>query len=162
MAPALFLIGDKGPRLFCPPSLNSIEDKDTFATLARLLCIVHNASAMVIVLEAWMKMAAPDKKLDLTEPPSEAFDRMEVVSLMGESQEGQQQKILKIVRSGNHNFFSLVDATPKLDSFDGRFAQILPAKLVTPEDRVMAEAMLGIKDIGKPGSANRLASRRRR
>ena len=40
-------------------------------------------TAAVLVLEAWMKTARPGETLDMTEPPSEAFDRREVVVLTG-------------------------------------------------------------------------------
>ena len=163
MAPTLFLIGEKGPLMFCPRSLRNDREKDEFVNLARLLCIAHNASAVVIALESWMKQAQPGEILDLTEPPSEAIDRQEVITLMGESRGGgQKQKILSIVRSGNHKFFALVDATPKCDSFGGRFAQILPPRDTCLEHRILAEAMLKIKgvDTAKPGTTIRLAPRR--
>jgi hypothetical protein len=160
MAATLFLIGEKGPVMFCPQSLRDEGEKDEFANLARLLCIAHAASAVVIAMESWMKMARPDEILDLTEPPSQAIDRQEVITLMGESRGGQKQKILSIVRSGNHKFFNLVDVTPQCDSFGGRFAQILPSQETTSEHRLLAEAMLRIKGvgIGNPGRTIRLKS----
>lgn len=164
MAPTLFLIGEKGPLMFCPQSLQNIEEKDAFATAARLLCIAQDASAMVIAMEAWMKIATPGEPLDTAEPPSEAIDRQEVITLMGESRSGQNQKILNIVRSGNHKFFGLVDTTPKLDNFEGRFAQILPPKSATPENRLLAELMLKAKGVNfsKPGTVVRLSPPRRK
>jgi len=164
MAPTLFLIGEQGPLMFCPRSLRDEGEKDEFANLARLLCIAHDASAVVITMESWMKVAQPGEILDLTEPPSEAIDRREVITLMGESRGGgQKQKILSIVRSGNHKFFTLADATPKCDSFGGRFAQILPPRDTRLEHRIMAEAMLKIQgvDIGRPGTTIRLTPHRR-
>ena len=163
MAPTLFLIGEQGPLMFCPPSLRDDGEKDAFANIARLLCIAHDASAVVIALESWMKLVQPGENLDLTEPPSEAFDRQEVITLMGESRSGQKQKILGIVRNGNHKFFNLVDATPKCDSFGGRFAQILPPRDTRLEHRILAEAMLKIKGVGngKPGTTIRLTPPRR-
>ena len=50
-----------------------------------LVCIAHSAKACVLTLESWMKTATPGEKLDMTEPPSEAFDRREVVVLLGEA-----------------------------------------------------------------------------
>ena len=164
MAPTLFLIGEKGPLMFCPQSLQNIEEKDAFATAARLLCIAHDASAMVIAMEAWLKIAPAGEPLDTAEPPSEAIDRQEVITLMGESRSGQNQKILNIVRSGNHKFFGLIDATPKLDNFEGRFAQILPPKTASPENRLLAELMLKAKGVNfsKPGTVVRLSPPRRK
>jgi hypothetical protein len=160
MAAKLFLIGEKGPLMFCPRSLRDEGEKDAFANVARLLCIAHDASAVVIAMESWMRLAKPGESLDLAESPSEAFDRQEVITLMGESRGGQKQKILSIVRSGNHKFFNLVDATPQCDSFGGRFARILPLQDTTSEHRLLAEAMLNIKGVGNgnPGTTIRLRS----
>ena len=144
MAPTLFLIGEKGPLMFCPQSLQNIEEKNAFAAAARLLCIAQDASAVVIAMEAWMKFATPDEKLDTDEPPSEAIDRQEV---MGESRSGQNQKILNIVRSDNHKFFGLIDATPKLDNFEGRFAEILPPNQPSAENRELAQVLLKFQKV---------------
>ena len=89
--PALFLIGPDGPLMFVPESLADEHAKDDFATQARLMCIAHAATARVMTLEAWAKFAKPGEKFDLTEAPSEAFDRREFVVLMGESHDGQKQ-----------------------------------------------------------------------
>jgi hypothetical protein len=97
LPPTLFLIGPDGPLMFMPESLGDAAAKDDFATTARLMCIAHAATACVMALEAWAKFATPGEKFDETEPPSEAFDRQEVVVLMGESQSGQKQKLLPIM-----------------------------------------------------------------
>ncbi len=109
-----------------------------------------------------MKMAKPGEELDLTEPPPEAIDRQEVITLMGESRRGQKPRILSIIRSGNHKFFALVDATPECDSFEGRFARILPSQDPPSAQRVLAETMLRMKgvDLGRPGTIIRLIRRR--
>jgi len=101
VTPVLFLIGADGLVMFTPHSLADTDAKDDFATSARLVCIAHVATACVIVLEAWAKFATPGEKFDMTEAPSEAFDRREVVVLMGESRDGQKQRLLPIIRSGN-------------------------------------------------------------
>ena len=130
MPPTLFLIDADGPLMFVPASLVDANEKDDFATTARLLCIAHAATVSVMALEAWMKSATPGEKMDMTEPPSEAFDRQEVIVLMGESHSGQKQKFLPIIRSGNGKFFNLGDITvPGMDKMEGRFAQILPPKV---------------------------------
>jgi len=85
VAHTLFLIGADGPLMFVPASLGGTDEKDAFATTAWLVCVAHAATACVMALEAWMKTATPGEKLDTTEPPSEAFDRQEVIVLMGES-----------------------------------------------------------------------------
>jgi len=53
--------------------------KDIFANTARLICVGYEVTAAVLVLEAWIKMAKPGEVMDMTESPSEAFDRRCVV-----------------------------------------------------------------------------------
>ena len=161
MAPTLFLIGANGPLMFVPASLADANEKDNFATTARLMCIAHAATATVMTMEAWMKSATPGEKLDMTEPPSEAFDRQEVIVLMGESRDGQKQKFLPIIRSDNGKFFGLGESNmPGMDKIEGRFAQILPPKVPDAEMRLLAETMLKVK-AAKPFGAPRLPRSRR-
>ncbi len=164
MAPTLFLIGADGPLMFATGSLADEDEKDAFATNARLLCIACAATACVMALESWMKLARPGEELDMTEPPSEAFDRQEVIVLMGESHTGQKQKYLPIIRSDNGKFFGFGESNmPVLDKIEGRFAQILPPKVATPEHRMVAQAMLKVKGVNftKPGTEVRLTPPRR-
>ena len=162
--PTLFLIGADGPVLFIPENLADERAKDDFATNARLLCIAHAASACVMTLEAWMKSATPGEKLDLTEAPSEAFDRREVVVLMGESRDGQKQKFLPIIRSDNGKFFGFGESdVPGMDKMEGRFAQILPTKVPDDGLRQVAKAMLKLQGVkfAQSGNAPRLPRGRR-
>ena len=164
MAPTLFLIGADGPLMFATGSLADGDEKDAFATNARLLCIACAATACVMALESWMKVATPGEDLDMTEPPSEAFDRQEVIVLMGESHTGLKQKYLPIIRSDNGKFFGFGESNmPVLDKIEGRFAQILPPKVATAEHRMVAQAMLKVKGVNfaKPGTAVRLTPPRR-
>jgi hypothetical protein len=164
MSPTLFLIGADGPLMFVPASLADANEKDDFATTARLVCIAHGATVIVMALEAWMKTATPGEKMDMTEAPSEAFDRQEVIVLMGESHGGQKQKFLPIIRSGNGKFFGFGDSNmPSLDKLTGRFAQILPPKVADAQMRLLAKTMLKVKgvNIAKPGTAVRLPRSRR-
>lgn len=158
MSPTLFLIGAEGPLMFVPPSLADEREKDAFANVARLLCIAHAATSVVMALEAWMKLATPGEKLDIAEPPSEAIDRQEVVVLMGESRGEQKQKILRIIRSGNGKFFGFNEDTPTMDTMEGRFAQILAPKAPSAENSQLARMMLKVKGINlaKPGTTIRL------
>jgi hypothetical protein len=164
MSPTLFLVGADGPLMFVPTSLSDEHEKDAFATTARLMCIAHAATACVMALEAWMKLAKPGEHFDLTEAPSEAFDRQEVVVLMGEDQAGQKQQYLPIIRSGNGKFFGFNEFNmPKFESMEGRFAGILPPKVAEDEHRTLAKAMLKVKGVNvtKPGTTVRLTPPRR-
>jgi hypothetical protein len=151
LPPTLFLIGPDGSLMFMPESLGDAAAKDDFATTARLMCIAHAATACVMVLEAWAKFATPGEKFDETEPPSEAFDRQEIVVLMGESHSGQKQKLLPIIRSGNGKFFGFGESeAPTIDEMKGRFAQLLPPKIPDTKLRGLAKTMLQVKGAGRP------------
>ena len=115
----------------------------------------HAATVTVMVLEAWMKTATPGEKFDMTEAPSEAFDRQEVIVLMGESHGGQKQKFLPIIRSDNGKFFNLGESNaPGMDKMEGRFAQILPPKVAEAHIREVAKAMLKVKGVKVAPAAN--------
>ena len=157
LPPTLFLIGPDGPLMFMPKSLEDAAAKDDFATSARLMCIAHAASACVMALEAWAKFAKPDEKLDMTEPPSEAFDRQEFVVLMGEAPGVQKQKFLPIIRTDAGGFFGFGKPNvPGADEMKGRFAQILPAKEPDEQTRLLARTMLQVKGVGLAKRSARL------
>jgi hypothetical protein len=146
MPPTLFLIGEAGPMMLMPGNMTSDTEKDSFANAARLVCIAYAATSCVMALEAWMKAAKPDEKLDMTERPSEAIDREEVIVLMGEDRIGQRHQFLPIIRSDNCKFFNLGDSTmPTMDNIEGRFAQILSPKVPDARGKLLAQAMLKVK-----------------
>jgi hypothetical protein len=148
--PALLAESPTGSIHFMPTSLMDERAKDTFANTARLICVGYEVTAAVLVLEAWMKLAKPGETLDMTEPPSEAFDRQEVVVLTGETVEHGKQILLPIIRTDAGGFFGFgeQDGT-KLDNFEGRFAQMLPPKRPTAEARELARAMLAAMGISE-------------
>ena len=146
MPPTLFLVGEAGPMMFLPGNMASDTEKDSFANAARLVCIAHAATSCVMAMEAWMKAAKPDEKLDMNERPSEAIDREEVIVLMGEDRNGQRQQFLPIIRSDNGRFFNLGDSNmPIMDNIEGRFAQILPPKIPDEQGKLLAQAMMKMK-----------------
>ena len=159
LPPTLFLIGSEGLLMFMPESLADESGKTDFATAARLMCIAHAATACVMALKAWVKFAMQGERFDETEPPSEAFDRQEVVVLTGESRTGQQQKFLPIIRSDNGNFFGLDESdSPSMDEMKGRFAQILPTIVPDKGIGAIAKTMLKVKGVAlaKLGAIPRL------
>ena len=164
MPPTLFFIGSDGPMMLIPKSMAGDQDKDDFATTSRLMCIAHAASACVMALEAWMKSAGKDEKIDTTEMPSEAIDRQEVIVLMGDDRANQKQKFLPIIRSDNGKFFGLNDSeTQVMDSMTGRFAQILSPKVPDEETQMLAKVMLQVKGAKtvRLGNGHRLPRSRR-
>lgn len=147
-------VGQYGPVggrqvMFMPESLTDIKAKDDFATMSKLAAIACGATMAVMALESWLKVAKPGEDFDPTELPSEAFDREEVIVLMGESMaEGNKQQILPIIRSGNRKFFGFGDSNvPKFDKMEGRFSQLLPAKAPDRNMRALALAMLQAKGV---------------
>jgi hypothetical protein len=94
LPPTLFLIGSDGKQvIFMPENLADVKAKNDFAAMSQLMAIASGATVAVLALEAWMKTANPGETLDTTEPPSEAFDRQEVIVLMGESMtEGRKNR----------------------------------------------------------------------
>jgi hypothetical protein len=141
--PTLLADTPDGTLFFVPSTLVDKRAKDNFANTARLICVAHAASAAVMILEVWMKLAAPDGSLDLTVPPSESLHRREIVMLTGESRSGFKQKILPIIRTGAGGFFGFGEFDgPAATSFQGRFAQILPPQLPSPEMQTKARMVL--------------------
>jgi hypothetical protein len=150
LPPTLFLIGSDGKQIMLmPQNLADVQAKDDFATQSKLMAVACGATVAVIALEAWMKTAKPGEKFDMTEAPSEAFDRREVVVLMGESiAEGQKQQLLPIIRSDNHKFFGFGESTgSELKNIQGRFSQLLPTKIPDKGMRALALAMLKVKGV---------------
>ncbi len=153
--PSLLAISPKGSFHFIPASLKDVRAKDTFANTARLICLAYGVTAAVIVLEAWMKTARPGETLDTTEPPSEGFDRQEVVVITGEAIGQQKQKLLPIIRTDAGGFFRLGEHDgPKFDNYQGRFAQIIPPKKPTTEGQELARMMLAVMGITEQSLRN--------
>jgi hypothetical protein len=148
--PALLAESPTGPIHFVPDSLKDERAKDNFANAVRLICIGYEVTAAVLVLEAWIKTAKPGETLDMTEPPSEAFDRREAVVLTGETVEHGRQMLLPIIRTDAGGFFGFGEHDgPELDHFEGRFAQMLPPKRPSAEGVEMARAILAAMGVTK-------------
>jgi len=147
MPPTLFLVGEDGPMMFAQRKLVTADDKEDFADTARLVCTAHAATACVLALQGWVKLAKPGEKLDFTEPPSEAFDRQEMIVLAGEDRSGERQQFFPIIRSDNGNFFNLGDSkTPAIkNKLEGLYAQILPPSVADQATRKLAKWMLYVK-----------------
>ena len=146
--PSLLAISPKGSIHFIPDNLKDVRAKDNFANTARMICLAYGVTAAVIVLEAWMKTAKPGETLDTTEPPSEAFDRQEVVVITGEAIDQQKQKLLPIIRTDAGGFFGFGEHDgPKFDNYKGRFAQIIPPKRPTTKHQELARTMLAAMGI---------------
>jgi hypothetical protein len=145
--PSLIAVGPSGSICYMPSKMANVRAKDDFANVARLICVAHAATAAVIILEAWMKVAGADGLLNLKEPPSEALNRREIVVLNCETRSGCKQRILPIIRTDAGGFFGFGEyAGPADTRFEGRFTQILPPKILNKEWR--AHACLLLETIG--------------
>ena len=98
---------------------------------------------MVLILESWITKAKPGEKLDTETPPSESYEREEVVVLMGQAPEGNITHLLPIHRLDNGRFWNLGDAEDMpATGFEGRFAGLLPPKPLDEKTREMGKALL--------------------
>jgi hypothetical protein len=152
LAPVMMASTDQGIILFSPDSLSDTGAKDDFANKIRLITASYGASAVVLILESWITKAKVGEKLDTETPPSESYDREEVVVLIGQAPLGNITHLLPIHRLGNGKFWNLGDAEEMpADTFEGRFASLLPLKPIDEKTRqkgrMLLEAM-GVK-IGK-------------
>lgn len=152
MTPTLLAVGAGGPICFIPSSLKDDAAKDNFASIVRLICAAHDATAAVMIIEAWMKTASPDGTLDLTVPPSQSLHRREVVVLTGESHPGCRRKFLPIIRTGAGEFFGFGEfVMPPETTFSGRCAQILPPKAPKMPEQKKAAAWLAVLGVSAEG-----------
>lgn len=150
VAPTVMAVYPKGLLFYLPESMGDDRAKENFANTARLICIANEVTLVVLILESWMKMAAPGETLDACESPSEAIDRREVVVLAAESRDKKRQKFLPIIRTGIGGFFGFGESDmPQFDNFEGRFSEILPPQAAPSVPKAKARLLLkamGISD----------------
>ncbi len=91
LAPIMMAATDQGTILFTPDKLSDTGAKDDFANKVRLITASYGASAVVLILESWITKAKADELLDTLTPPSESYDREEVVVLIGQAPQGNIQ-----------------------------------------------------------------------
>ncbi|KAB2637982.1 MAG: hypothetical protein DVB25_08880 [Verrucomicrobia bacterium] len=110
-----------------PSGMPDEAAKDRVAEVTRLLAIAHGARAIMIVAEAWVRMAVPGKQLDTNSPPSQSPERQEVVVLMLEGQTRSATGLLPILREGSGEFreFGQIPAL-NFTSTSGRFTGLMP------------------------------------
>ncbi len=98
---------------------------------------------MVFILESRVTLAKAGETLDMT-PPSESYDRQEMVVLIGQITDGEHMtRMLPIRRLGNGRFWNLDDPQElHADTFEGRFAKMLPSKPVDETTRQMGKVLM--------------------
>jgi hypothetical protein len=143
LAPVMMASTEQGLILFTPDGLSDTGAKDDFANKVRLITASYGADAVVLILESWITKAQPGQNFDAETPPSESYDREEVVVLIGQSPQGNITHLLPIHRLGNGKFWNLGDAEAMAaDSFSGRFAELLPPKPSDEKTRQMGKLLL--------------------
>lgn len=143
LAPVMMASTDEGVITFFPDRLTDTGAKDDFANKVRLITGSYGVSAVVLILESWLTKAKPGENLDTLTPPSESYEREEVVVLIGQSRHGNITQLLPIHRLGNGKFWNLGDAEDMpADSFEGRFSKLLPASFVDENTRQMGRMLL--------------------
>lgn len=143
LAPVMMASTDEGMIMFSPDRLTDTGAKDDFANKVRLITGSYGASAVVLILESWLTKAKPGENLDMLTPPSESYEREEVVVLIGQSPHGNITHLLPIHRLGNGKFWNLGDAEDMpADTFEGRFSKLLPPAPVDENTRQMGRILL--------------------
>ena len=146
IAPLLMASTEEAVLMYSPKNVNDEPGKDSFANTIRLIASSYAVSAVVLIMESWMTRASPEGKLDET-PPSESYDREEVVILVGQSREENCTRMYPIVRLDNGKFWNLGDPFDLgANEFSGRFADLMPPKEVDPTMRELGKTLL--KSIG--------------
>jgi hypothetical protein len=141
--PTFLAATPSGLLTFIPSTMADERAKDNLANTARLICAGYGATAAVLMIEAWMRLAPPGGKLDMDTPPSEALDRREVVLLIGETFGYHTQKFLPIIRTDAGGFFGFGEYDgPQGDSFQGRFAELMPPDATPADQQALARRLL--------------------
>lgn len=141
--PILFIHGSEGKVMIGPESMADEAAKEKFVTMARVVCLAHDADATVFVSEAWCKAAAPGEKLDLSKAPSQCPDRQEVLVMLGETRHKCRHRIVPLLRGGDGRFQGFgEDHKTDAEKIRGRFAEFVPPGFVKEETRKQAKAAL--------------------
>jgi hypothetical protein len=142
--PPTVIADTKDGFIFCMPSgMPDEAAKDRFAEVARLLAVAHAASAIVMVVEAWVRLAKPGAHLDTQTPPSQSPDRQEMVALILEDPSRSGTCLLPIMRDDSGKFVAFGDNTaPNYTSTTGRFSGLMPKQTQSAQEATAAMATL--------------------
>jgi hypothetical protein len=130
--------------VFCMPSaLADDAAKDRFAEVAKLFAVAYRAQALVMIVEAWVRLPDSRGHLDPNIRPSEAADRKEVVALMLEDGSITATRLIPILRDGNEAFTDLGPDTPlQTGEAEGRFSKLMPRHKPSADDCAKAKRTL--------------------
>ena len=118
-------------------------DKDKFEENIRIICMAYNPTAIITILESWIKPYENDTTPTKKKPVSKALGRREVVSLLAESRKEIKLNVLPIIRGDNGKFLGFGEAAT-LDDPKGRFTQGLSKKIpvLTSQDIIIMKDAL--------------------
>ena len=130
--------------VFCMPSALADEAaKDRFAEAAKLFAVAYRAQALVMIVEAWVRLPDSRGHLDPTIRPSEAADRKEVVALMLEDGSVSATRLIPILRDSNEAFTDFGADTPlQTGEAEGRFSKLMPRHKPSADDCAKAKRTL--------------------
>lgn len=126
-----------------PSGLADEAAKDRFAEASRMLVVAFGATAIAMILEAWVRLPDASGHLDTETPPSQAPDRREMVVVMVEGNAGRANRFLPILRDPAGNFIGFGHhPAPDFTSAEGRFASLMPGTKPSPAEAERAKAAL--------------------
>ncbi len=130
--------------VFCMPSaLADDAAKDRFAEVAKLFAVAYRAQALVMIVEAWVRLPDSRGHLDPSIRPSEAADRKEVVALMLEDGSVSATQLIPILRDDKEAFTDLGPDTPlQSGEAEGRFSKLMPRHKPSADDCAKAQRTL--------------------
>jgi hypothetical protein len=147
----LFITGSGEPAIFVygPNGEFGVPEKEKFANLARIMAVALGATTCAFVTETW---SIRRDGMTADDVPSEAPDREEGVTIIGEAREGKQirGKILRTIRTDNGKFFNLVPSDAPFfnseagDKLTGRFGQTLTEKVPPANIQQLAQMALSM------------------
>jgi hypothetical protein len=128
---------------FFPETMGNLRAKDNFADIARLIATSHEATASVMIIEAWLTLPKPGNPLDVSVPPSESPDRRECILIIAEAMNETKHAMLLIRRGWKGEFICVEEKDiPSAAEGEGRFARIMPSKTPTEKERRKARSRL--------------------
>jgi len=130
--------------VFCMPTALTDEDaKDRFAEVAKLFAVAYRAQAVVMIVEAWVRLADSNGNLDPSIRPSEAADRKEMIALLIEDGCVSATRLIPILRDTEEKFTDLgPDAPLDYGDSEGRFSKLMPRHKPSSDDCAKAKRVL--------------------
>ncbi len=150
LTPALFVASPEGLFLLGSGPWEDPQQKHDFVANARLLCVAHAATAVVVLAyETWWDEAGPGERLLPDVPPSESPRRKEFIVLSGEAVGGFHKRRLRLIlRDQSGRFSGLGTAiVPPPNPPEGPLARLLPEAPPTPQVRAFASSLLKARGV---------------